>query len=159
MTSDLASVQRPGLRLGWSLTGLLALLAAAGLHVTLSIRSQFAAIEEIERLGGSIEIRQTGPAWLRRHAPGSWMNGIDEVVGVTLISGELRDADLKTLNSFKSLRRLYLGGNLTDAAIAELKPLKCLERLYLCHQATAAISPAAVREIQTALPHLEIVLE
>src|SRR5690242_6085625 len=64
---------------------ILALVAAGG-SVWVGIRGykSAAALREIEGVGGRAELVRLGPGWLRQRVGGTWLLGLDEIVGVNL---------------------------------------------------------------------------
>src|SRR5688572_3307689 len=70
------------------------IVAAVGLRIGLPIYHQHLAIREIERLGGTVELTEGGPRWLRDRVGDQWMTPFDDVEGVILSGTQVTDAEL-----------------------------------------------------------------
>jgi hypothetical protein len=61
--------------------------------IGMPIYRQYAAIREIEKLGGQVEMRPRGPNWLRNSMGKEWMKSLDHVVTVDLENREATDVN------------------------------------------------------------------
>jgi internalin A len=107
-------------------------VVAVGLQFGVPIYRQQAAILEVERFGGTIEMVPRGPEWLRDHLSDERMKWFDDVVYVHLENTDATDATLLSVSWLPSLQVLMLDGTrVTDAGLVHLKRLTKLECLTL----------------------------
>ena len=120
-------------RIGWYSLAV-AVLTLIGLYAFAFWRyeQQQAAIAEIERLGGTVEIEDGGPEWLRGMAGDERMKVFDRVVSVRLLWTEITDDDLRHVSGLTNLQDLGLDNTqITDDGLRHLSGLTKLERLDL----------------------------
>jgi hypothetical protein len=118
------------------------------LQIGLPIYREYAAIREIERLGGNveIEIQSASPKWLP----------LANVVWVGLAGTPATDATVVQTGRLSSLRWLILDGTrVTDAGLANLEKLTVLEGLDLSN---AGVTDAGLQHLKplTALQYLRL---
>lgn len=154
------------------------LLAIGSIYfgVILPYQRQRAAIERIAAtLGGSVNLEQTGPRWIR-DLIGDWnMIGFDRVTYVSLACTDTTDDDLhhlatelpnlgtlalvdtkitddglSALAGFTQMRHLYLGWtDLTDEGVQQLTRLRMLNDIYIYK---TGITDAGVLKLRQHLP-------
>ncbi|MBT6153202.1 MAG: hypothetical protein HOL01_02015 [Planctomycetaceae bacterium] len=114
--------------------GVVVLFAVVGWLVAYPAYQRHRAIEEIERLGGAVYYRETGPQWLSR-----WGINFERVEAVdlryTVKTGggyKATDNTLQYVSSLTSVESLYLGGaDITDDGLRHLTGLTNLQQLIL----------------------------
>jgi len=90
------------------------------------------AIEEIKRMGGSVTIEYTGPAWLEEWLKDQDLLIFHEITFVSLNGEDVTDEGLEHLKNLTALEGLYLSAaQITDAGLEHLKNLTALNRLDL----------------------------
>src|SRR5262245_16369971 len=100
------------------LAAVMLIVVGAGLQVGLPIWRQHAAIREIERVGGLVEMRPGGPEWLRGHLSDDLQNLFDEVVVIDLSNENVTDDTLARLRWLTNVQWLQLNDTqVTDAGI------------------------------------------
>ncbi|MBS0267208.1 MAG: hypothetical protein JSS02_35110 [Planctomycetes bacterium] len=108
--------------------GLLALFAIGSGWVVLRGYRQLAAIQAIEKLGGSVEQDPVGLPWLRRLLGEDQMRMFDEVISVSVSA----DAGLQHLRGFTTVKTLHLYvPQVTDAGLRHLRGLTSLKSLSI----------------------------
>ena len=113
---------------------ILALLSGATLWVAVRAYRQNAAILEIERAGGSVEIRPRAPKWLRDRVGDERVKPLDDVIEATLVGKHVTEDTLRHASRLKGLERLLLDvTSVTDAGLAQLQGLNTLRVLSLSH--------------------------
>jgi hypothetical protein len=139
-------------RTRWKIAlGVVALFAVVGWLVASRPSERQRAIQEIERVGGSIFYDDTGPLWLRR-----WGIGVDRVrvVEVHLEEREITDNGLKHLSHLTHLTWLSLSGTHVDGnGLKHLVGLTNLEYLYL---GDTEVTEVGVKMLQESLPNCHI---
>ena len=148
---------RSGLRAAlWiGLAAVVLVVVAVGLQVGLPIYRQQVAIREIKRLGGYMNTRERGPAWVQRLMGDERMDLLDEVVYVALDEKDVNDETLRHLSCLTGLEGLALTGTrVTDAGLAHLQKLTRLSELSICD---TKVTDVGVAELKRALPGLTIV--
>lgn len=107
-------------------------VAGVGLRIGVPIFRQQVAIQEIERLGGKVEMHPGGPAWLRIWVGDPRMKLFDDVRKVHLNGTQANDATLGHVGWLAKLDWLSLANTpTTDAGIEHLKRLTELHELSL----------------------------
>jgi hypothetical protein len=133
------------------------IFAAVVLELVVPNMRKQAAVREIERLGGTIEMDRGGPAWFR-----DWwddpkrISPFDEVVKVDMRIDEVSDSDLKPLRVLSRLKKLQLNGSqITDAGLSVLSGLARLQSLDL---SDTRITEAGLAQLKGMihLEHLEL---
>ena len=146
MTNDekIVPAAKPTLKRRWFQFSLRTLLigtaviggvADRGLRWIAPAQRQRAAVQMVERLGGSV-------TYADAQAKGSWIvtrlrdwlprDYVDNVVGVSFIMTQVADADLVHLNGFRNLVQLELSGTaVTDEGLTHLRGLTLLRVIYL----------------------------
>lgn len=110
------------------------IVLAVGLRFGVPVYRQQVAIDEIERLGGTVQMRPRGPVWLRDRVGDKRMKLFDEVVGLYLRDSRATDATLGHVRCFTGLQGLWISNtHVTDAGLAQLKGLTRLKRLSLAN--------------------------
>ena len=129
-------------------------IVAIGVQVGVPIYRQESAIREIERLGGTVQLRPRGPQWLRDRIGDRAQRLCGEIAGVYLRDCPATDETLRTVCRLPGLKGLSLSNtNVTDAGLAELKSLTRLERLWLANTAVTDAGLAHLKDL-TALQEL-----
>src|SRR5262245_53151139 len=83
---------------------------------------QYAAIQEIERLGGRVESRPAGPRWARNLVGDVSRKMFADVHGVVLHGKTANDDTLRSISDLSSVTCLVLTNTqVTDAGLAHLK--------------------------------------
>jgi hypothetical protein len=96
------------------------------------IYSRYVAIREIERMGGWVQTRPRGPAWLRGKVGYERMRFFDEVSVVGLENTQASDATLRQIGGLTSAKMLFLNGTrITDAGLVHLRGMTNLDWLDL----------------------------
>lgn len=107
---------------------------------------QYAAVREVQRLGGAISLTQNGPAFLRGWAPDLCCALFDEVVAVNLVDRPATDDTMAYLRGLDSLRHLHIDNTLvSDAGLAHLTGLIRLHELSVCR---TQVSDAGLRHFR-----------
>ncbi|MSR56513.1 MAG: hypothetical protein EXS05_02430 [Planctomycetaceae bacterium] len=123
------------------------IIVAIGLQFGLPNYRQQAALREIERLGGSVQSREGGPAWLRRRIGDGWMIGFDEVDRVVFYE-TITDADLVHLEPLTRLKELHLGeARVTGAGLYHLRGMTSLVELSLGDTQVADVGLAYLNKL------------
>jgi hypothetical protein len=129
-------------------------VVAIGLRVGIPIYRQHIAIREIKGLGGTVDTRPRGPAWLRERLGNGRMKPFNEAIEVNLSSSRVNDATLRHVRWLTSLQSLNLvDTDVTDVGLGHLKQLRNLKVLYI--RGTNA-TDAGVAELHRALPQLKV---
>src|SRR5215471_17262286 len=81
-----------------SVAALILIAVTLGLGFGLPIYRQQMAVDEIERLGGSVEARLGGPEWLRKRWGDEQMQGFDEIAVVYLDHTAANDATCRQIS-------------------------------------------------------------
>ena len=85
------------------------------------------AIQEIKRVGGTVEMETVGPQWLSQ-----WGIGFERVKTVYLQGSGISDDKLKHLSGLTTLETLYLNDTkITDDGLKHLSGLTNLRELWL----------------------------
>lgn len=139
--------------------GLLAValvVIAIGLQIGVPAYQQNKAIQEIEQIGGKLEMRPRGPEWLRSRIGDERMKAFDEAFAVELQGIKVAESDLIWLNRLRGLQRLDLwASGVSDAGMVHLSRLTSLRWLDLDD---TKISDAGLKHVQrlSNLEHLSI---
>jgi len=116
------SIQPPWPLWIWLAAGVL-VVVGVGLRIGGPIYRQQVAIREIERLGGTVQTRSSGPEWLRKWVGDGWMKPLDNVIGVSLLNTEATDDGMAHLTGLTNLERLSLAGTrVTVFGVVSLRP-------------------------------------
>jgi len=103
-----------------------------GLRIGLPVYRQHMAIQEIDRAGGTVGIRERGPEWLRARLGDERMAAFDEVTLVYLHGSQVTDATLAHLKPLTSVEFVALDNtDITDAGMQHLRGLTRLKKLTL----------------------------
>jgi Leucine-rich repeat (LRR) protein len=133
----------------------LALLACGALWIGVRAYRQYVALTEIERNGGSVEIRPRGPEWLRARWGTDLAKSFDDVFQVGLVGTKATDAVLRHVNRLEGLEHLDAQGTqITDAGMVNLKALRDLNTLWLSN---TNLTDAGLANLKT-LPRLKQLL-
>ena len=124
-------------------------IVGVGWFVAYPAYQRHRAIQEIERVGGRVDRKQTGPQWLRK-----WGIGFGRVTGVHLNETERTDDGLKHLGSLTTLTELSLSGTqITDNG---LKHLSGLASLVILSLDATQVTDDGVKMLQESLPNCDI---
>jgi len=151
---------------------------ACGLRVAFPLYRQRMAIDEIERVGGTVLQSKTVPAWLQKvfgEERTAWMNQVTEVdlhdsdasdstltllVDMTALEEvdvdgtKVTDVGVATLSSIASLKTISLSRTqIGDTGLASLARLKDLRELYV---ARTNVTAEGVAKLKRALPGTDI---
>jgi Leucine Rich repeat len=149
-------------------------VVAGGLGIGIPIWRQHAASREIERLGGSTEVRNDGPEWLQEFmgpkdaqifnvitrvrlggtdfGDGNMqvLSGLATVERLALFNTRVTDSGLVHVRGLRNLKGLYLHGTrVTDAGLSPLKALSQLQVLDLAMTGITDTGLAQIREIRS----------
>jgi len=114
------------------LAAVVLIVVAIGLQFGLPAYRQQIAIQEIERLGGSVKLQPRGPKWLRSWVGDERMRSFDDVIEVSLAESNATDGTMRHVGRLTKVQSIWLDHTrVTDAGIAELKGLKDLELVSL----------------------------
>jgi hypothetical protein len=123
-------------------------IVVIGVQIGVPIYRQQSAIREIERLGGTIQLRPRGPTWLRDRLGDSVPRAVDEVVGVYLRDCPATDETLQCVRHLTGLKALSISNTrVTDAGLADLNRLVRLERLWLANTAVTDAGLAHLKDL------------
>jgi len=107
-------------------------VVSVGLMLGIPAYRQQTVVSEIERLGGKIEMRPRGPAWLRRACGERWAQRFDDIVEVRIRDTQADDSTLALIGRLAPLQRLWIANTrITDAGLVHLKRLPNLQELSL----------------------------
>ena len=113
---------------------LVLVVIAVGLSVWMPYHRRQVAIREIERAGGTVGYRKSGPDWLRDLVGDEWMEGFGfhRVWAVDIQDQPISDDGLKHLNELTNLSCLWLNNaQISDAGLKQLSGLTGLYYLQL----------------------------
>jgi hypothetical protein len=147
----------PGGRRPWAVWLLVAVVLAGAAYFAYALpkaRAQRSAVAAIEALGGHVTYRNpTAAKSGLRAVLGRDM--FDPVYEVFLKDTKATDADLRPLASLGSLETLDLtNAAITDAALPELEKLASLRRIYVTG---TQISPDKDHQLRAAIPGLDLI--
>jgi hypothetical protein len=93
---------------------------------------QGVAIREMNAVGGSVDMRQQWPEWLRERIGAERLRPYDEPVYAKLSYSRARDEDLGQLRRLQGLKRLDCNGTkITDAGLVHVGGITSLQWLWL----------------------------
>ncbi len=117
----------------WSgVAAVVLIVLGIGLRIGLPFYRQHVAIQEIDRAGGTVGIKERGPEWLRARLGDERMELFYEVRSVFLGGSDATDATLAYVTSLPSLEELWLDNpHVTDAGMKHLQELTSLRKLSL----------------------------
>ena len=137
--------------------GVLSLLSATlatGLFVWVPRLQRQRAIEEINRLGGSVFTQRSSTRWGERFLD-EMSGSAGQVVVVDLSAAKVDDETMTIFSSFSQIRSIMIGGDqLTDHGIQKLKANSQLQFLMLVN--CPKVSEEALRKLQKEIPGLRI---
>lgn len=115
-----------------ALAAVVLFVLGTGLRIGMPIYRQRAAIGKIQKLGGNVEVRAAGPAWLRELLGHEREELLDEVVAVNLADRHATDATLGCVAQLNGIESLFLSRTqVTDAGLEHLSWLPKLKNLLL----------------------------
>src|SRR5262245_14276515 len=126
------------IRLPWPLwigvATVVLVIVAVSIRFGMACHRQQAAICEIERVGGVVDIHPRGPEWLRQRLGNERMRMFDDVTGVHLSRTPAIDATLVCLKWLTNLQELSLcQTQVTDTGLAVVGGMSQLRNLWLDH--------------------------
>jgi Leucine-rich repeat (LRR) protein len=112
---------------------LLAILTVGtALWIGVPAYQQFILIQDIDRLGGSVQTSPVGPSWLHQLLVDESLTMFEKVVKVELDRKKAADGTLRQMSGLTSLRVLYLDNTqVTDAGLIHLQGMADLQALWL----------------------------
>lgn len=143
-------------RPGWVLAlGVFLVIVAALLVGGVRWQRQQDLIAGIESLGGQVETRPIGPAWLRSALGEEHMRGWDRIVGVNLADRDVDDAWLPRILHLNDLEWIDLTAtNVSERGLERVAELPELKEIYI---EESAVSDEALADLDAAHPDVTLI--